>query len=462
MSDYAYAVKFLNEHGIEIERSISKSGYNQAVPKQVQKLLENHTDLIGIGKSFNVKDNLPVNVDNIGSKLSDPTQVKDLLKNQANPLGIGKSFNVKDNLPVNVDNIGSKLPDPTQVKDLLKNQANPLGIVKSFNAEDSLPVNVDKGGYKQPDPQQIEELLKNQTKLLGAGRGFAADNVLPASVDNSKNFKIVDQGQEGSCTANAGCGAMFMRDVIEYLAQNPDINLDTALSTVPYLSRNYVYYYERDLEGTTASDSGATIADLINVLMKRGAPKETSYPYDDSKFAQQPPSSLDAEAAENKDVDGDIAYQVIDTKASDLIQQLKTAVYKGYGVVFGTKIFQSFESDDVGKTGDVPMPTIYDSYLGGHALTIVGFDDVTQRFLIANSWGTGWGKQGFITMPYDYFTYGQKSVVPNLPSPAVPGLGLPSAPGALSQVLKAPDTPLAQPYLLEAYVIGRTTSSVLK
>jgi len=32
----------------------------------------------------------------------------------------------------------------------------------------------------------------------------------------------------------------------------------------------------------------------------------------------------------------------------------------------------------------------------------VGYNDVTRRFLIRNSWGEAWGKKGYFTMPYDY------------------------------------------------------------
>jgi hypothetical protein len=37
--------------------------------------------------------------------------------------------------------------------------------------------------------------------------------------------------------------------------------------------------------------------------------------------------------------------------------------------------------------------------LGGHAFSIVGYNDV--GFLVQNSWGEGWGKGGFATLPYE-------------------------------------------------------------
>ena len=34
----------------------------------------------------------------------------------------------------------------------------------------------------------------------------------------------------------------------------------------------------------------------------------------------------------------------------------------------------------------------------------VGYDERKQRFIVRNSWGTGWGMRGYFTMPYAYLT----------------------------------------------------------
>jgi C1A family cysteine protease len=67
-------------------------------------------------------------------------------------------------------------------------------------------------------------------------------------------------------------------------------------------------------------------------------------------------------------------------------------------------VYESFESQEVVKTGTVPMPAASEQVLGGHAVLAVGYDDPTQRFIVMNSWGTSWGMRGFFTMPYSYLT----------------------------------------------------------
>jgi C1A family cysteine protease len=50
------------------------------------------------------------------------------------------------------------------------------------------------------------------------------------------------------------------------------------------------------------------------------------------------------------------------------------------------------------------MPRKSERVLGGHAVLGVGYNDKQKRFIVRNSWGTGWGKQGYFTMPYAYLS----------------------------------------------------------
>src|SRR5438132_1613928 len=78
----------------------------------------------------------------------------------------------------------------------------------------------------------------------------------------------------------------------------------------------------------------------------------------------------------------------------------------GFPFVFGLSVYESFETEEVAKTGDAPLPAHGEKLLGGHAVLAVGYDDSTGRFQIRNSWGEGWGKEGYFTLPYEYLTDG--------------------------------------------------------
>ena len=66
-------------------------------------------------------------------------------------------------------------------------------------------------------------------------------------------------------------------------------------------------------------------------------------------------------------------------------------------------VYSSFMSPDVSRTGDVPLPNRKtETLLGGHAVTIVSYDDTTRKFGLMNSWGEDWGNKGYFTLPYNY------------------------------------------------------------
>jgi C1A family cysteine protease len=50
----------------------------------------------------------------------------------------------------------------------------------------------------------------------------------------------------------------------------------------------------------------------------------------------------------------------------------------------------------------MPKPT--ENVLGGHAVLAVGYDDSKSAVLVRNSWGSGWGLNGYFWLPYDYIT----------------------------------------------------------
>lgn len=75
---------------------------------------------------------------------------------------------------------------------------------------------------------------------------------------------------------------------------------------------------------------------------------------------------------------------------------------EGYPFVFGFSVYESFESERVTRTGIVYMPKKGEKMLGGHAVMAVGYDQREKRFLVRNSWGSGWGMGGYFTIPFEY------------------------------------------------------------
>jgi C1A family cysteine protease len=204
---------------------------------------------------------------------------------------------------------------------------------------------------------------------------------LPANIDLSGyGPKIEDQGPLGSCTANALTAAMEF-----LLGKN---------AKAPYhLSRLFLYYNERVLEGSVNQDAGAMIRDGIKTMAKDGVCTEKTWPYLVGKFKTKPPASAYAEAKN---------HQILNYYRLLHLPDIRTCLADGFPVVFGFSVYESFESGQVAKTGTVPMPKKRERLLGGHAVMAVGYNDATKRLLVRNSWGPKWGKNGYFTLPYRF------------------------------------------------------------
>jgi len=228
-------------------------------------------------------------------------------------------------------------------------------------------------GWIPDQPDQRDHLYAAPPQLLAK---------LPRATDLRPQCQpVYDQGQLGSCTANAIGGALEFERRKQKLSD-----------FVP--SRLFIYYNELVIEGTVRSDSGAQLRDGIKSVASQGACPEPEWPYDIAKFTTRPSARAYADAK----FDRAIQYQSI---VQDL-NQMKGCLASGFPFVFGFTVYQSFESPTVAKSGHAPMPQWGERPVGGHAVVAVGYDDASSWFIVRNSWGTGWGLKGYFTLPYAY------------------------------------------------------------
>ncbi len=83
------------------------------------------------------------------------------------------------------------------------------------------------------------------------------------------------------------------------------------------------------------------------------------------------------------------------TRGSQNIQAVKQALQQG-PVVTTLTVYADF----MAYAGGVYKHTDGD-YMGGHAISIVGYDDSKNAFIIRNSWSEEWGDKGFGYVAYD-------------------------------------------------------------
>src|SRR3954447_25924634 len=208
---------------------------------------------------------------------------------------------------------------------------------------------------------------------------------LPAKISLRSGMPpVYDQGQLGSCTANA------LAAQLDYMRRKQGEPFITP-------SRLFIYYNERVIEKSVSSDSGAMGRDGIKSLKNMGVCPESEWKYDISKFATIPPLRCYTDAVKYES----LSYKRVDhTK----LVNIQTALAQGLPISFGFTVYESFEGNAIAKTGVMPMPARGEAVLGGHETLIVGYDDSKQMVEVRNSWGSSWGDAGYFWMPYQYVT----------------------------------------------------------
>src|SRR5258708_5250221 len=237
-----------------------------------------------------------------------------------------------------------------------------------------MATNVSRYGWLPDTPDQRDLVYAAPRPVLAK---------LPAKIDlRGQCPPVYDQGQLGSCTANAIGGAF-------------EFGLIKQTKSKEFMpSRLFIYYNERVIEHSVNSDNGAMIRDGVKSVHNQGVGPENLWPYDVQKFADKPHPSCYAKATDHQL----LSYHRVQRN----LNQMMSCLADGYPFVFGFTVYESFESSEVARTGKLNMPKKNEASAGGHAGMTVGYDNKSKRFLIRNSWGTGWGLGGYFTMPFDY------------------------------------------------------------
>jgi C1A family cysteine protease len=252
-------------------------------------------------------------------------------------------------------------------------------------------------------PLEVEQKLlsevKNPSGSLGRniklvlhpeGKDMSA-KILPKAVDNRKYCSPVkDQGQLGSCTAN------MATNMYEYMSKR-------GKGSYIELSRLFVYKTTRWLLHLTG-DTGAYIRSALGALVVYGAPPEEYYPYEILKF-DETPDVLNAGFAQSFQVTKYFRLDKGIPSNEQLIARMKEYLAKGFCLGMGFTVFDSFE-EAASNGGYIPYPKPTESVQGGHAVTIVGYDQKKGQdgvFLFKNSWGPDWGEGGYGWIPMKYF-----------------------------------------------------------
>lgn len=211
---------------------------------------------------------------------------------------------------------------------------------------------------------------------------------LPQAVDLSAYMPPVgDQGDQGSCVGWATAYAARA-----YYAEQVEHRDTTSAQNQP----SPAFVYDIIHQGDANCDGGSRIPDAMQVL-QQGAYSLSDFPYDDESCAR--PDQAVRDGAADFRISG--YTQVYDAQGDRDLDKVKGALAEGKPVVTLAILDRAFQH--LNAQNAVWQSDMYQPSSGGHAITLVGYDDRSGVFKLINSWGTGWGQDGFAYMTYDTF-----------------------------------------------------------
>jgi len=182
---------------------------------------------------------------------------------------------------------------------------------------------------------------------------------------------IRDQGDCGSCTAFGTIGAW--EALIRILEPNRNIYLDLS---------------EADLFACSGGtcDGGNTVEATLDQTLK-GVCLEYCLPYE----------PRDRSCGEDRCIDWREGARALQSwERIENIHQMKALLDKGplAGTMAVHQSFLNYVSGVYHSLGP------FDPVVGYHMIAIVGYDDTLGAWLLRNSWGTGWGMDGYCWIRY--------------------------------------------------------------
>ena len=242
-------------------------------------------------------------------------------------------------------------------------------------------------GYKQDLPEQRYIAFEENKERFGLDKASSSTehylkDELPIS--NQENLQ--------SCVADATTTALELLLAIEG-------------EEVIQLARLLTYWNARMLTSDTDKDEGTYIRNAFQSLSSLGVCPESEWPYDTSKVFAQPPITAYQSANANKV----ISYYRIGETGKARADSVELAIRNDKPVVFGAGISEEFVNDYSGdeKVWDTPS-----SIVGRHAMVLTGvrvLSNGKREFLLRNSWGFDWGRNGRNWISEDYLISNQVS-----------------------------------------------------
>ncbi len=234
-------------------------------------------------------------------------------------------------------------------------------------------------GLRGPDPKDERDLIKVP---------LSAQEYKPINLAKEYNIEVRNQRQTNSCSGYAG--TIGLEILAAKLSEKAKAKWKIKLSALE------LYWQAR---WDKNRDEGAFMRDLMKAMNKHGSVDHRYWTDIDSVF-HRPPNLDHTSRFKIRST-----YERILSGNSKTVEDcIKTLSVEKLPIWIGMQM-HDLETRKAGQGSVYRVPSDRDKPTGGHAMTIVGWEyrDGEVVFIVQNSWGDRWGKDGFFHLSKDVF-----------------------------------------------------------
>ncbi len=239
----------------------------------------------------------------------------------------------------------------------------------------------------------IQTTITVQPHFSSVGMPPVTGDQLPDKVDLSKyDPPVGSQGNVGSCAswATGYYLAGWWANESGYL---PAAGADGLTGFAPM----FLYSQISDNK-SQGQDKGSSLDDNMSILQQQGIDAESDYAQGTQDFTDLPTASESANGSQYKIA----SYQIVlrdqlDRAHMSVEEYIRTYMANGSPVVIALNVDTPFQND--GRAGSYYFDSLSTEGAAGHAMFASAYDD--KGLWVENSWGTGWGHNGYAELSWN-------------------------------------------------------------
>lgn len=207
---------------------------------------------------------------------------------------------------------------------------------------------------------------------------------------------VSNQGHTGSCVGWSTAYYCYSTSV----ARERKLSEDERRDSKWLFSPSFIWHQFNNGQ----AEQGMYIPDAFDVLARQGCATMAEMPWTESDLSSGPSDEAKARAIKFKARETVALFKGAANGDAADPEKLRNWLWETKEpFVIGVSVYPDFMSVP-SDPSFVYMPSDTSHRLGGHAICIVGYDDTKHAFLMVNSWGPGWGNNGFLWLSEDYIT----------------------------------------------------------